>query len=258
MLRINNLIFPESLDDAYKELIKNKNNCILGGMIWLKMEDRIIPTGIDLSKLNLNKIEETQNAFKIGAMVTLRELETSLALNRETCYIFKESVQDIVGVQLRNMATIGGSVFSRFGFSDVICALLCLDTEVCLYKHGIMPLQKFLDSGIYNDILTHIIIPKKYKNIVFTSFRNTATDLPILNVSISKDDAYHICVGARPAIAKRFDMAIEDIQTVADKICEKIICGSNMRASKEYRYKLMRVLVSRMLRKVDEQDENRV
>ena len=73
MLRINNLIFPESLDDAYKELIKNKNNCILGGMIWLKMEDRIIPTGIDLSKLNLNKIEETQNAFKIGAMVTLRD-----------------------------------------------------------------------------------------------------------------------------------------------------------------------------------------
>ena len=39
MLRIMNYATPESLDEAYALLTKNKKNMILGGMIWLKMED---------------------------------------------------------------------------------------------------------------------------------------------------------------------------------------------------------------------------
>lgn len=74
MLRIMNYASPESLDEAYALLTKNKKNMILGGMIWLKMEDIQIPTAIDLSKLGLDQIEEDDTEFKIGAMVTLRQL----------------------------------------------------------------------------------------------------------------------------------------------------------------------------------------
>ena len=70
MLRIMNYATPESLDEAYALLTKNKKNMILGGMIWLKMEDIQIPTAIDLSKLGLDQIEEEDAEFKIGAMVT--------------------------------------------------------------------------------------------------------------------------------------------------------------------------------------------
>lgn len=111
MLRIMNYASPESLDEAYALLTKNKKNMILGGMIWLKMEDIQISTAIDLSKLGLDQIEEDDTEFKIGAMVTLRQLETHQAFNKATCYVFRDAVKDIVGVQLRNLATVGGSIY---------------------------------------------------------------------------------------------------------------------------------------------------
>lgn len=93
MLRIMNYASPESLDEAYALLTKNKKNMILGGMIWLKMEDIQIPTAIDLSKLGLDQIEEDDTEFKIGAMVTLRQLETHQAFNEATCYVFRDAVR---------------------------------------------------------------------------------------------------------------------------------------------------------------------
>ena len=45
----------------------------------------------------------------------------------------KEALRHIIGVQLRNTATVGGSVWGRFGFSDVITLLLAMDTLVVLY-----------------------------------------------------------------------------------------------------------------------------
>ena len=58
--------------------------------------------------------------ISIGARVTLRELEQHVGLNTYTHDAVKNAVKDIVGVQFRNMATIGGSIWGRFGFSDVL------------------------------------------------------------------------------------------------------------------------------------------
>ena len=64
----------ESLEQAY-ELNQKKRNCIIGGMLWLKMGNRMVPTAIDLSNLGLNTIEENEEEFSIGCMTTLRQLE---------------------------------------------------------------------------------------------------------------------------------------------------------------------------------------
>ena len=47
---------------------------------------------------------------------------------------FKEALRHIVGVQFRNTATVGGSVFPRYGFSDVLTVFASVDTYVELYK----------------------------------------------------------------------------------------------------------------------------
>ena len=64
--------------------------------------------------------------FSIGAMVTLRQLELHPGLAAYTDGAVRESVRHIVGVQLRNLATVGGSIYSRFGFSDVLTMFLAL------------------------------------------------------------------------------------------------------------------------------------
>ena len=74
-------------------------------------------------------------------MCTLRQLETNTDLNRYFDGLMREMVRHIVGVQFRNGATVGGSLYGRYGFSDVLTALLVLDTEVELYKAGRMSLR---------------------------------------------------------------------------------------------------------------------
>ena len=115
MMTIREYKRAESLEEAW-QLNQKKPNRILGGMIWLKMETINVGTAIDLSGLGLDKIEETAEGFSIGAMVPLRQIELHEGLNAYTDGAVRESVRHIVGVQLRNLATVGGSllVVSQF------------------------------------------------------------------------------------------------------------------------------------------------
>ena len=61
-----------------------------------------------------------ETEFRIGAIASLRALELHEGLAAYTNGAMRESVRHIVGVQLRNLATVGGSLYSRFGFSDVL------------------------------------------------------------------------------------------------------------------------------------------
>ena len=69
-------------------------------------------------------------------MTTLRDLEVNPILNKYFDGVLPKSVRDIIGIQFRNVVTVGGSVFSRYGFSDLIVGLLALETEVELYNGG--------------------------------------------------------------------------------------------------------------------------
>ena len=80
MIRIQNYVMAESLEQAY-QLNQNKRSRIIGGMLWLKMSNIAVHTAIDLSRLELNEIEETEEEFSIGAMTTLRQLELHEGLN---------------------------------------------------------------------------------------------------------------------------------------------------------------------------------
>ena len=160
MINIQNYVQAESLEEAY-QLNQKRSARILGGMLWLKMANITVGTAIDLCRLGLNTIEETPELFSIGAMVTLRQIELHPGLNAYTGGAAARAVQDIVGVQFRNMATAGGSVWGRFGFSDVLTFLLSMDTSVVLYKGGVVPLETFAAMKYDDDLLVRIQIKKR-------------------------------------------------------------------------------------------------
>ena len=83
-------------------------------MLWMKMGDRNIQKAIDLSGLGLDQIEEEEEEFRIGCMTTLRELELHPGLDAYTGGALRVRLRHIVGVQFRNLATVGGSIFGRF------------------------------------------------------------------------------------------------------------------------------------------------
>lgn len=261
MFTLMELVQPQSLEEAYEILIKRKNNIVIGGSAFLRMGKKRIGTGIDLSNLNLNLIEETSDYIEIGAMTTLRDLEVSPILNKYFNQVIPNSVKDIIGVQFRNVVTVGGSVFSKYGFSDLIVGLLALETEVELYNGGRMPLEKFLNRKYEKDILVKLYIKKNNANAVYKCMRNSRSDYPILNLAVSKEnDKVKICVGARPQRAtiaykaseflSNNELNEENIVKASEIASEELVFGSNMRASKEYRKAVCKSLVKNALMEV--------
>lgn len=259
MIQIDRYLRPTTLEEAY-EAAQQKNSAVLGGMLWLRLGSRHITTAIDLSELGLNRIEETEDSFRLGAYVTLRQLETNPELDDFSGGVFRKALAPIVGVQFRNMATVGGSVFGRFGFSDVITALLAMDASVVLYKGGVIPLEQFCRMGRVQDILTHVTIPKRSCRFSYQAQRNAATDLPVLNVCAAlSEKKLTVTVGARPLQAMRFCFAGADLtcpEAIADRVAAETVFATNTRASAEYRRHLCRVLVHRALDEITAGKEN--
>ena len=57
MLSIRNYVRPQTIEEAY-EYAKKPLSVVLGGMLWLKMQNRNVNFAIDLSDLHLDQIEE--------------------------------------------------------------------------------------------------------------------------------------------------------------------------------------------------------
>ena len=246
----------ESLEEAY-ELNQKKSNKIVGGMMWLKMSSFQKGTIIDLSGLGLNQIEETENEFQIGCMCTLRQLETNTDLKRYFDGLMREMVRHIVGVQFRNGATVGGSLYGRYGFSDVLTALLVLDTEVELYKAGRISLTEYANMPYDNDILVRIIIKKDGRKAAYVTQRRTETDFPLIAVAAAKkDDTWYTAVGARPARASLVTEADQgSAEELAEKIADQYRYGTNLRGSAEYRKALAQIYIRRLVDEIRTKEE---
>ena len=259
MVTIQKYVRAKTLDEAY-ELNQSKNNRIIGGMLWLKTCKSNISTAIDLCDLGLNKIHENNNEFSIGAMVTLRQIEQHEGLNQYTQNAVRDAVKDIVGTQFRNMATVGGSIYGRFGFSDVLSVFLSMDSYVELHKGGIIPLEEFSKQKHDSDILVRLIVKKKKGSFVYSAMRAQSTDFPILTCAISNVNGKHrVVIGARPshAIVIHDDDHIlaagisdESIEKMASYVAKHTKTGSNLRGSAKYRTHLAKVLTSRGLHKL--------
>ena len=177
MITIREFKKVSSLEEAW-ELNQKRTSKIIGGMLWVKMTKGNVMTAIDLSGLGLDKIEETEEEIRIGCMATLRQMEEHQGLNAYTNGAVKEALRYIVGVQFRNLATVGGSVYGRFGFSDVLTVLLAMDTYVEMYKGGIIPLAEFVNMKYDRDLLVSVMIKKQKASIALPGLAPTAIRIP--------------------------------------------------------------------------------
>ncbi|MGE4272396.1 MAG: xanthine dehydrogenase family protein subunit M [Desulfitobacterium sp.] len=282
MLTIRDIAQPETLTEAYQILTKQRTNTVLGGCAFLRLGSKRIGIGIDLAKLNLDQITEEDDAIKLGAMTTLRQIETHPLLKESFCGVLPKAVNNIIGVQFRNGVTIGGSVYSKYGFSDPITALLALNAEVDLVKAGRLSLGEFLARPREKDILTHVIIPKQGQIASYQNLRISASDYPVLTAAVAKKgEDWRIVVGARPQVAELASEASaqlaqayaqakldsltiagekneanevfevnEVLESILDQMSQELSFGSNARGSATYRQGIAKVLVRRGIQEV--------
>ena len=245
MAKYRNYVIAQSLQEAY-DLNQKKSSVIVGGNMWLRMCGLNKQTAIDLSALGLDGIEETDDAFVIGAMASLRDLEIHKELNAAFGGVFAAALAPIVGTQFRRGATVGGSVYSRFGFSDVSALLLALDATVVLYQRGEVKLVDYQQEKWDRDIITHICIAKGQKAAV-QSVRTSATDIPSLVCAAAKSsNGLRIVLGARPARAVIAADALQSWDMAQmERMAQQVTFGTNQRAGEAYRRKIAPVLMAR-------------
>lgn len=262
-MNIGTYLKPASLDEAYAALQLEPKAKLLGGGAWLKLVDADLPAAIDLAFLRLSGIKETVEEVRIGAMTTLSEIEASPLFSGLYNGIFRQAIHSVMGPSVRNIATLGGSIMGRFGFSDLLPVLLVLDARLKFFKHPELSIGEFMEMKTPpRDILTQVILPKHKAQGYFHKVTRTALDFALVNVAILRlDSGYRIAVGSRPGAAMLCQKAMNhlafrplpDEKTMVEAgaiAAEECRPGSNQRASGDYRKQLIETYVERGLREV--------
>lgn len=261
-MEIKEFLKPKSLDEAFKVLSASSNNRIIGGGAWIKISLKKVDTLISLEELDLNYIKEENDFYEIGSMTSLRDLEVHDGIKSLASGILSQAISNIMGVTVRNIATIGGSVMGKFAFSDLLGVLQVLDAELVFYQMGIVSVEDFVNmTKIPKDILLAIKIKKQTGKGYFKKIAITHLDFSILNMAVTNSQGLKIAVGSRPNIAIRArrteaflngKKAITDdlINEAIDLAMDEIKLGDNSRGSKDYRELLMKTYLKRAIREV--------
>lgn len=260
-MEILEYIRPQSLDEAF-HLVRDRRGTAIGGAAWLRTNTKTVPLGVDLAGLGLEYIREEGGHIEVGAMTTYHELETSPLLNARFGRLFADAVGHVVGVQLRNIITVGGTVAGRYGFSDLNTTLCALGAKVVLYPERVIDLAEFIEAGASGPFMVEkILLPIGAKG-AYRHMRITENDFPILNVAVAWiSSGWRIAVGARPAAARLCRNAMAAlgsdsrpsdaiIEAAGRAAADELQFGSDIRAGAEYRREIAPVLVRRALAEV--------
>ncbi|NFO11933.1 UNVERIFIED_ORG: xanthine dehydrogenase FAD-binding subunit XdhB [Clostridium botulinum] len=285
MFDINEILEPETLEEALELLDKNK-------------ELKIIAGGTDvLIKLHHNKMKEAEllSLRKINGLDQINMLEDkSIEVGAMACFskifrddivqkhikILAEGAVSMGGPQVRNMATIGGNVCNGAVSADSAPALFSLNAKLRLKSKNnerIVPIQEFyIGPGRVdikdNEILTHLIIKKEdYENLTghYIKFSNRkAMDIAMVSVAVVssiendkfKDLRIALGVSAPTPIrcneaesyARGIEVTEENIEKIAELAVKSSKSRNSWRASKDFREHLIKELTKRGIKKTIE------
>jgi len=270
LVSIKNWYRPESITEALSLMKKGMVIPYAGGTSFHR-GGKITATGmIDLRKLDLDFIHETESGTTIGACARFKDIANyDLTDGRK---ILKEACSLAASTSLRNLITIGGSLASKPIWSNIPAALLALNAEIEIAggNAGKFGIGKFLDEKPLDgtSLITKVFIPKspgvgiyyRYSETKFDySLIDTAVYLELKNVEI---ETIRIAVGNLLPKARRLynleeslkglPINSERIADLVDKL--EINPISSSIASKEFRSNLVKVFIKRAFKQVGQKN----
>ena len=280
MLRqLEEVFFPETLQDAVrkKQQYGSAAAPIAGGTDLVPEPPAGIKCLIDITRLGLGYVEESETEVRIGATTTMQSLATSIPVAALAQGILCTSSCEGWPRQVRNAATIGGNLASAGPFADTPPALLALDAQAVVVEEGgekVIDLENFFidyrRTAIGDGILKEIRIPKTSKHTrgVFLKLCRTTVDKAMVNVAVLLDIEEGRCRKARVALGAvtRIPYRVAEVEKVLcevpldadtiDKAARMVVDlvdpMVDFRASADYRREMSGVLVRRALTRLSQ------
>jgi CO/xanthine dehydrogenase FAD-binding subunit len=223
---------PHTTAEALNSLARARDALVIGGgtLVMPKVQAGISGLGtlVSLSGLKLDKIAIKGEKVTIGAATTLA------AIGEERGLAFLHAAIESVGSPtLRNLATIGGNLFTEQPYGDIAVCLLALDAEATVAtKRGAKKLSvsEILKKGIGRDaIVTAISFRRPEKGTWFyrKAMRRAANSAAIVTIAAylpqknGKIAGARIALGgcgAKPVRALKAAAALEGLKRDSDAI----------------------------------------
>jgi CO/xanthine dehydrogenase FAD-binding subunit len=179
---------PKTLDEALTLLTQPNRTPLGGGTLLSKLTTDPVEV-VDLQSLNLDIIEKQGNSLKVGATLTLQQL-----LGSEYCpEALKPALRLEAPLNLRNAATIAGTLVSCDGRSTFVSVLLALDAKLEQTRLDDSKIQsRILNIGDFLPLrnsqgwlITSITIPLNAK-FAFDYVSRSPADKPIVCAALAQ------------------------------------------------------------------------
>ena len=253
---------PTSLDEALK-LLRRPNVPtvpIAGGSGLVPAAPRDVEAVVDLSALNLAYIKSCEDfqAFTglcIGATTTLQTIIEDETIRDYADGVLVKTIRDTATRNVRNAASLAGSIIDAKGNSPLLTMLLALDARLTILgdKEEEVALAKWTRPD--RTLITLIALPalSNETHAAYEKVARTPADLPIVCVAAraavinGQLNTVRLAlggIGRKPLLIERASINIEEAVQIA---VDSIEPPSDYFATAEYRHEMIGVLVKRVL-----------
>jgi CO/xanthine dehydrogenase FAD-binding subunit len=177
---------PKTLDEALA-LLTQPDTLPLGGGTLLSKPTTDSVQAVDLQLLGLNTLTKSGNELQLGATLTLQAL-----LESEHCpKVWKSALKLEAPLNIRNSATVAGTLVACDGRSTFASVLLALDAKVIVNSKqkvdetvnigDLLPLRE----RVKGKLITRIVIPLNIK-LAFEYVSKTPSDKPLVCAAVAQ------------------------------------------------------------------------
>ncbi|MBM4348957.1 MAG: xanthine dehydrogenase family protein subunit M [Deltaproteobacteria bacterium] len=273
---------PSSLSETFELLSRYGPDVrlIAGGTdLLVQMKQRLTKPDRLINLLNVSElkgIKKQGNSLRLGALLKHAELEQAEGLNGDY-KILAKAAHKIGSPQIRHLGTLGGNLCNASPSADTAPALLVLEAEVLLVSRNgerCLPLETFFKGPGQTElkkgeVLKEVILhspPVESRFSYLKLGRRKSMDLALVSAAVlltidrmgKKFEKVRIALGSvspTPIRVREAESLLEgqpiDMNLVgqgaelAQNACRPI---SDIRASAEYRRKMVKVLIERAVR----------
>ncbi len=241
---------PTTMSEALSAL---KGGTALAGGTGIARRARSVARWVDLQSLGIDGLQVESDQVSMGAMLRLQQV-----VEAELPGALRDACRREVGLNLRNMATVGGTVLTCSGRSPLATTLLGLHAQVRM-EPG--PQQSSLDELLARRgslpaglLLTSVLFQMPVQ-LALSGVARSPADRPIVFVVVARltgrSPSYGVALGGfgtRPVLLPGAELALAagDVPSACEAARSACANGQDAWASSEYRAETAAVLLRRL------------